>query len=61
MQGSRATLHKEGQFLGTFLVPSGTVSLNSKATLTGALYGRTVKIGSDTRVTGAPAIDLNTP
>jgi uncharacterized repeat protein (TIGR01451 family) len=61
VQGSRATLHKEGQFLGTFLVPQGTVSLNSKATLTGALYGQLVKIGSDTHVTGAPAIDLNTP
>ncbi len=56
--GSAVRLDRRGHYLGTFLVPYGTIRLGEEARLEGALYGRRVRIGREATIIGKPARDL---
>lgn len=52
------TLGEKGNYLGTYVVPNFETTLETKATLEGALYGQTVHIGQTAKINGNPATSL---
>jgi hypothetical protein len=56
--GDEVNLRKGGTYLGTYLAPNAYVHLGQDTALTGALYGRWVKVKHRARVIGKPAREV---
>ena len=57
-EGDKVELGKRGNYVGTYLAPADDVELGEDSTLTGALYGRKLKIKKNADLFSAPAIDM---
>lgn len=58
VDGNHVKLHKNGIYLGTFIVPDGHIDIEENATITGALYGDKVQLKKNVNLIAAPAVQL---
>ena len=58
VQGNQVALGQDGSFLGTFIAPNAHVQLRSKAELNGALFGKSIRLGPQTKVQVDAATEL---
>jgi hypothetical protein len=57
VQGKSVKLDEGGAYLGTWLAPTGSLDLGANSTISGALWGHEVRVGSACKVTPAMAYD----
>jgi len=58
VQGKKVSLGEEGRYLGTIMAPNADIELGKEVELTGALFGKTLHLGSKVKIQVKAALDL---